>query len=245
MLIEKTVSVPIGADEAFSLISSLDYVARCIPGARVTEQDGDLYRGELSVKVGPITARYAGTAQLLELDPESRRLVMRASGKDQSNRGGADANFTVTVAPEAADVARLHIAADIRLRGLAAQFGRGAVDGIIDTLVDEFASTMAANSQQPASGAPAVAAGGASAGQSPGRAAAPAGDQPGEREHLDALALLRGMVGPHLPGLLVGLAFGAVIGRVLPRRDRRAGHDYVTHAELAGWLWSGDPRARS
>lgn len=245
MLIEKTVSVPAKADEVFPLISSLEYVARCIPGARLTEQDGEVYRGELSVKVGPITARYSGTATLLELDQHAKRLVMRAQGKDQGNKGGVDANFSVTVSTETEEASRLGITADIRLRGLAAQFGRGAVDGIIDALVDEFATNLVINAQRPAGDPTVQPQEGASAATNRSTAPAPTGGGPsGADGDLDALALLRGVVGPQMPALVTGLVGGVLIGALLGRRGRRASQDCVTHAELLSWLRAGDSRTR-
>lgn len=243
MLIEKSVSVPIGADEVFALISSLDYVATCIPGAKVTGRDGDLYKGELSVKVGPITARYSGTAKLLRLDHDARTLAMRASGKDQGNKGGADAHFTVAVVRQTEADSQLDISADVQLRGLAAQFGRGAIDGIVDSLVDQFAANMAASSQQVTRNAGSSRKGDARPTSGAARSAPqPDWEPPGG--DLDALALVRGLVRPQLTGLIVGAACGAVASYVLCRRGRRRGN-YVTHAELVNLLWGSGAPGRS
>jgi uncharacterized protein len=242
MLVAKSVSVPVGAEEVFTRISSLEYVASCIPGASLKERDGEVHKGELSVKVGPITARYSGVARLRSVDQETRTLVVGASGKDQSNRGGADADFTVVVGGDA-DAATLDISADVRLRGLAAQFGRGAVDGIIEALVDEFAANLAAGSPQaePASRAALE----AQAGPGDDRAASWAGPAPQARPlaasgSLDGLALAHTLIRPQLPGMLVGLLCGALVARVIRGQRERARETYVTHAELARLFWLKD-----
>ncbi|MGW6159384.1 SRPBCC domain-containing protein, partial [Streptomyces sp. NPDC055144] len=61
MQLTNTVPVKAPPDEVFALISDIQRVASCMPGAALEGQDGDLWRGAVKVKVGPITAAYAGT----------------------------------------------------------------------------------------------------------------------------------------------------------------------------------------
>ena len=51
------------------------------------------YNGTMTVKIGPITARYKGSVRIQEADEAARRAVMRAQAKDargQGTRGGDD-----------------------------------------------------------------------------------------------------------------------------------------------------------
>ena len=52
---EFRVSVPI--DEAWAVLTDVERIAPCLPGAQLQEVEGDEYRGIVKVKVGPITAQ--------------------------------------------------------------------------------------------------------------------------------------------------------------------------------------------
>ncbi|GAB3932954.1 hypothetical protein GCM10027614_03040 [Micromonospora vulcania] len=41
-------------------------IAPCLPGAQLTGVDGDVYRGKVKVKVGPVISEFTGTAQFVE-----------------------------------------------------------------------------------------------------------------------------------------------------------------------------------
>ena len=51
---EFRVGVPV--DEAWAVLTDIEGIAPCLPGAQLTEVDGDEYRGQVKIKVGPITA---------------------------------------------------------------------------------------------------------------------------------------------------------------------------------------------
>jgi hypothetical protein len=55
---EFRVSVPI--EQAWATLTDVEYIAPCMPGAKLTEIDGEEFKGQVKVKVGPITAQYNG-----------------------------------------------------------------------------------------------------------------------------------------------------------------------------------------
>src|SRR5271170_973539 len=65
---EFRVSVPV--EQAWAVLTDLERVAPCMPGAQLQEVEGDEYRGIVRVKVGPITTQYKGVARFLERDEE-------------------------------------------------------------------------------------------------------------------------------------------------------------------------------
>src|SRR5215510_10154886 len=74
-------------------------VVTALPGAAVTEKvDDTTYNGTITVKVGPVSARYRGTARFEKLDAAAGVAQVAASGQDASGRGGADMKMTSTVA---------------------------------------------------------------------------------------------------------------------------------------------------
>src|ERR1051325_10989653 len=89
--------VPVAVDDAWSLLTDVERIAPCMPGAELQEVAGDEYRGVVKVKVGPITAQYKGAASFVDLDTASHRAVLRAEGRDTRGQGNANATITATL----------------------------------------------------------------------------------------------------------------------------------------------------
>ena len=73
------------------MLTDLEGIAPCMPGAQLTGVDGDVYKGKVKVKVGPVISEYAGTAPLRR---EGRRRLPRgidAKGRDSRGAGNASA----------------------------------------------------------------------------------------------------------------------------------------------------------
>ena len=61
---EFRVGVPI--EQAWGTLTDVEYIAPCMPGAQLTEIDGEEFKGQVKVKVGPITAQYKGVSKFKE-----------------------------------------------------------------------------------------------------------------------------------------------------------------------------------
>ena len=58
-------------------------VASALPGAAITEKvDERNFAGTITVKVGPVSAKYRGTARFEKLDPSHAKREVVASGQD-------------------------------------------------------------------------------------------------------------------------------------------------------------------
>jgi carbon-monoxide dehydrogenase small subunit len=119
-------------------------VAAFIPGATLTAVEGEHISGEMTAALGPIRARFIGTAQIT-YDDDTRSGRLSGSGQDRSSvtRLSGDARFAVT------DVltgpgCELHLAIDYTLQGPLAQLGRPA---IVSAVAAELASQVARNLQ--------------------------------------------------------------------------------------------------
>ena len=83
------VSAPI--DEAWVVLTDVEKIAPCLPGAQLQEVDGDDYHGVVKVKVGPITAQFKGTAHFVEKNDADHRAVIKGEGtRIAGQRLGAD-----------------------------------------------------------------------------------------------------------------------------------------------------------
>lgn len=137
---EFEVTVP--PDEAWKVLTDLERIAPCLPGAQLQEVEGDAYRGSVKVKVGPITVTYKGTARFQELDAGSRKAVLRAEGRESRGQGNASATVTATLAEAGADTTRVTVVTDLTVTGKVAQFGRGVLSDVSAKLLSQFAANL-------------------------------------------------------------------------------------------------------
>jgi carbon monoxide dehydrogenase subunit G len=143
MILDNHLDVPADPDAVFALLGDVERVAGCLPGATLEGRDGDAYRGRVKVKVGPISAAYAGTLRFTEVVPEQRTLRMSARASDAHGAGDAEADVVLTVAGSDGG-ARLDLHTDLLIRGKIAQFGKGAITTVSSRLLDQFARNLAA-----------------------------------------------------------------------------------------------------
>ena len=61
-------TVPVPAADAWKILTDLERLAPCLPGAQLTEIEGDIYRGQVKIKVGPILAQFKGQASFVSRD---------------------------------------------------------------------------------------------------------------------------------------------------------------------------------
>jgi uncharacterized protein len=139
---EFTVNAPI--DEAWKLLTDLERIAPCLPGAQLTEVEGDVYRGFVKVKVGPITAQFKGQAQFTERDEANHRGTIKADGRDTGGKGNAAAFIHAHLTEVDPENTRCNITTDLTITGKVAQFGRGALADVSGKLIGQFATNLEA-----------------------------------------------------------------------------------------------------
>src|SRR5437868_11480132 len=136
--------VPVGVDEAWVLLTDVERIAPCMPGAELQEIEGDEYRGIVKVKVGPITAQYKGKATFVEKDDAAHKAVLRAEGRDTRGQGNANATITATLDSEG-DGTKVKVVTDLAITGRAAQFGRGVMADVSTKLLGQFVDCLEKN----------------------------------------------------------------------------------------------------
>lgn len=133
--------VGVGVEEAWALLTDVERIAPCMPGAELHEVEGDEYRGVVKVKVGPITAQYKGKATFVERDEAGRRTVLRAEGRDTRGQGNANATITASLVPDGAST-RVSVLTDLTITGRIAQFGRGVLADVSNKIMGQFAQCL-------------------------------------------------------------------------------------------------------
>src|SRR5687767_10664765 len=135
------VGVPV--DQAFDVLTDIETIAPCMPGAELQEVQGDEYRGIVKVKVGPITAQYKGTAKLVERDAVAHRAVLHAEGRETRGQGNASATITAELRPDG-DGTQVSLLTDLAITGKVAQFGRGVLADVSGRLIGQFVECLEA-----------------------------------------------------------------------------------------------------
>jgi carbon monoxide dehydrogenase subunit G len=144
---EFTVSVPV--DRAWEVLTDLEGVSLCLPGARLTGVAGDVYSGEVRIKVGPVVSEYAGTAQFLEKDDVSYRTVIDAKGRDSRGAGNASALITVQLRADG-DHTVVTVDTDLKISGKIAQLGGGMIKDVSQKLLGKFVECLEGKLAAPA-----------------------------------------------------------------------------------------------
>lgn len=211
--------VPVAASVAWKVLTDVERVAPCIPGAQLLSVDGDDFTGAVKVKVGPITVSYQGEATFQEKDESAQRVVIKANGKETRGNGTAAALVTAQLKDEGSGsqpATSVVITTDLTISGKAAQFGRGVLADVSSHLIDQFAKNMEADLL-----------GGASATQAPTAETLAAAAQPtGAADNaINSLALAKA-VAPALAKryapVAAALGAGVAVGLLLGRRKKRS-----------------------
>jgi carbon monoxide dehydrogenase subunit G len=229
MNFSNTVTLQATPDELFAFVSDIERVAPCLPGATVDGRDGEDYKGSIKIRVGPVTAAYAGKLRFVELDAGARRAVMSARAEETNGSGGVEAQIVTAITPEG-DGSRVQIDTELQISGRIAQLGHGAMNTISERMLSQFAANLqreisGGGSAVPAAEASAPAAGRA-AGEIPATPATPVVRPAARAGELDALALVGGPLRDYarrtLAPAVAGGLIGALIGILLRRPWRRA-----------------------
>jgi carbon monoxide dehydrogenase subunit G len=142
---EFTVNRPI--DEAWPIITNVEKIAPCLPGAELQEiaQDadkGEVYRGVVKVKLGAISTQFKGDAHFVEKDDENYRAVLKGKGRDTGGRGNASADITAHAESLSPTSTKVVVTTDLHITGKVAQFGRGILGDVSTKLIDQFADNL-------------------------------------------------------------------------------------------------------
>lgn len=135
-------TVNAGVDQTWDTLTDLELIAPCMPGAQLTEVEGETYRGLVKVKVGPITAQFKGQANFVERDADNRKAVLKADGRDTTGKGNASALITAQLVPVTDESTKVTVTTDLTITGKVAQFGRGALVDVSDKLLKQFVDNL-------------------------------------------------------------------------------------------------------
>jgi uncharacterized protein len=142
---EFTVNRPI--EEAWPIITDVEKIAPCLPGAELQEVAhddtwGEVYRGVVKVKLGAISTQFKGDAHFVEKDDVNYTTELKGKGRDTGGRGNASADIKAHAESLSPTSTKVIVTTDLHITGKVAQFGRGILGDVSTKLIDQFAANL-------------------------------------------------------------------------------------------------------
>jgi len=154
MEITKSFVVNAPADAVWDFLTDPYKVARCLPGAAITEKiDDQSFTGTMTVKVGPVTASYRGKLRFDRLDAAAHEAELSAAGQETKGKGGADMRMKSQVIARGPRETEVSVVSSVNVMGVLAQFGRGMIQDVSDQLFGKFSQAMRRELETPAAAA--------------------------------------------------------------------------------------------
>ena len=147
VVLDKKYPVSAGLEASWAILSNMNELATCMPGAQITEEiDDKHFKGSVRVKVGPAVAAFAGTIEILTLDPLTRTLKMMGKGADKSG-SSASMELTATLVSAENGHSTLEGHAEVIVNGKFAQFGGRMMTSVSDMILLQFADVFSQKAQ--------------------------------------------------------------------------------------------------
>jgi len=135
---------------AWQALADFPGVARCLPGAELTEHDAQTVKGRLKVRLGPMAASFAGSATV-QRDDAALRATIKGAGSDGLSRSRTRGELSYRLTPESdGRLTRVAVTVEYDLQGPLAQFSRSNVArDFARRIIAEFASNLNARLAAP------------------------------------------------------------------------------------------------
>jgi uncharacterized protein len=146
MEFDNSFEVPLLPAQAWPILMDIKRIAPCMPGAQLTDViDDTTYKGNISVRLGPVALTFAGLVKFEEIDNQNHKARVRAQGTDAKGRGAAQAVALFWLEP-AASGCKVLVHTDLSLSGAVAQYGRGVgmIQATAAALIGQFANNLKA-----------------------------------------------------------------------------------------------------
>ena len=145
IVIENDFDVAATPDDTYALMTDVERVAPCIPGATITgKRDDGGFDALVTMKMGPMSLTYKGVIEIVEQDDAAKTAVMRAKATEAKGQGTAQATLTMDISDAGGGKTNVKVGSDILVTGRVAQMGRGIMTDVAGKMIGEMAKAMEA-----------------------------------------------------------------------------------------------------
>ncbi len=147
--IEDTFDIAFDSNAVWQFMTDLPAVAACLPGAVIEAQDGELVKGRVAIKFGPMAAAFVGSARL-EKNDATFTALLKGSGQDSLSQSRASGDVQYRLQTLGAAMTRVHVQLAYSLQGPLAQFSRsGLVQEFVRRMIADFGKNVSARLTNP------------------------------------------------------------------------------------------------
>lgn len=113
-------------------------ISGCVPGASITEQiDDNNYKGEVTLKFGPVKAKYDGQITIEQMDNDNHQMTLKGKGLDSKGKGSAEMTMN-GIAAATDEGTEVDFKMVVNIQGTIAQFGSRLINDVSDQLMNQF-----------------------------------------------------------------------------------------------------------
>lgn len=119
-------------------------ISGCVPGATITEKVDDTnYKGEVTLKFGPIKSKYDGLITIEKMDNENHDMTLVGKGLDSKGKGSAEMTMNGD-AKAVGENTEVDFQMVVNIQGTLAQFGSRLINDVSDQLMNQFVDNFKA-----------------------------------------------------------------------------------------------------
>jgi carbon monoxide dehydrogenase subunit G len=142
--LERTFPLPVSAAVAWEFLQDIEAVARCMPGAQITERlPSGAYKGTVTVRAGPVTMSFRGEAEVRDIEPAAHSLRLVGRGADSTGTSGASLDLSARIEAAGEGASSLVGKSEVAMSGKAAAFGGRMMNAVADQILTQFAANFA------------------------------------------------------------------------------------------------------
>ena len=138
-------SLKLNQEPAVIWICMIDpsFMVKSVPGAELTEQiDERNFKGKISLKIGPVTAKFNGEAEFTKLEEADYELTMEGKGLDTSGKGGANMTMNIKLSTLEDGGTEMQSSMSLSITGRLAQFGARMIVAVNNKMFDQWATSF-------------------------------------------------------------------------------------------------------
>jgi len=126
------------ADHAWSVISDLNKLVPCVPGAKVASADSpESVKAEIEVKMGSMGMVFKGPVTIESADAGSKTVKIKAKTTEAGGQSAANGDVTISVSGGTGTVNAV-----ANVSGKAGSMGEGTVVAVLTQLVKSFTANV-------------------------------------------------------------------------------------------------------
>ena len=140
---EKQLKLDQNPDMVWKMMIDPSFMVKSVPGAELTELlDDRNFNGKISLKIGPVTAKFNGEAKFTKLVEEDYELTLEGKGLDTSGKGGANMTMNIKLAPIDDGGTEMKSSMSLSITGRLAQFGGRMIVAVNNKMFDQWAKSF-------------------------------------------------------------------------------------------------------